>query len=447
MRLAQGFTVLDVASDLGDLQNLSIDVPLRLFGHKDTDWVSYKGPLRTLSEPPPLGMVLRPSWLRPLAVDTEPYVTEPLDSGLHDCELAAGGADQNIYALCMGELQLTLATHFVSSEGVLAISPRVWKFNTGKWDSENPNATGDWRAFFVSNVGASPIDVTEVRLDSETPEDWEVDPNCYSLTPAIGTLQPIEVTAVCIRHARATPGASEAELVVVSTGGTVKSTLIGSASDVDGDGVSDGEEWGPSGTDETFDGNGDGTPDGEQSDVASLHSADGDGYVTIAVTEGGAALEEVTAQPRPKDAGEWRWPWGYYAFQVTGVTGPVQVEMFLHEGSTADAATHYVKHGPIGPDQDPTYYAFEYDESAGTGAALNGDKIVLHFIDGQLGDQDWKEDEVIVDPGGPALEDDAAGGCSCRIADRASLVSNLGLGMLVFGLLIARRSRRKILSL
>jgi len=167
--------------------------------------------------------------------------------------------------------------------------------------------------------------------------------------------------------------------------------------------------------------------------------------VTIAVTEGGAALEDVTAHPHPTDAGKWRWPWGFYAFRVTGVTGAALVEMFLHEGSTTKLPTDYVKHGPAGPEEDPIYYPFEYDESSGTGATFEGNKISLHFIDGQLGDQDWKENAVIVDPCGPAVEADAGDGCSCRIADRASIVSNIGLGLLLVGLLMAGRSRRRIL--
>jgi MYXO-CTERM domain-containing protein len=180
--------------------------------------------------------------------------------------------------------------------------------------------------------------------------------------------------------------------------------------------------------------------------VASLHSADGEGYVTIAIAEGGGALEEVTPQEEP-NGGEWEWPWGFYGFRVTGVIGPVLVEMFLHEGSIDGSPTHYVKQGPLGPDQEPSFYHFEYDESEGTGATFDGNKVLLHFVDGHLGDHDWEENEVIVDPGGPVIlaegASDGASGCSCRIADRASVVSNLGLGLLVLGLLVSRRRRRR----
>ncbi len=434
--------LLEFPTGVRDIQVVAVSINLfDAYQDVNADWVTYQGPIRTTSDR--VGTIdVEPSFLVSQS-RIIPYVTEPIDPDVEDCTLAVGGAEETFYALCTRGTELVLATRFVSSEGVLRISPARWRFDTGMWAGA-ANATGDWRAFVLSNVGASPIEVTEVRLESETPEDWEVDASCYRRTPAIGTLQPIEVTAVCIRYARATAGRSEAELVIVSTGGTVKSTLIGSRFDADGDGVADEEEWGPDGTDEGFDGNGDGTPDAEQSNVASLHSADGDGYVTIAVTDGGAALEDVTAQPHPTDAGKWRWPWGFYAFRVTGVTGPALVEMFLHEGSTTQLPTDYVKHAPAGPEEDPIYYAFEYDESSGTGATFEGNKISLHFIDGQLGDQDWKENAVIVDPGGPAVEADAGDGCSCRIADRASIVSNVGLGLLLIGLLIARRSRRRI---
>jgi MYXO-CTERM domain-containing protein len=251
----------------------------------------------------------------------------------------------------------------------------------------------------------------------------------------------------CVRYVRSTPGRSEAKLIVTSDVGTAESVLIGGALfDSDDDGVADEEEWGPDRTDQSFDGNGDETPDSEQAHVASLHSHDDGAYVTIAVSEGGEALEEVTANAEPRDL-EWEWPWGFYAFHVTGVTGPVVVEMFLHEGGNGRAPVSYVKHGPQVPGSEPSYYAFEYDEGTETGALLEESKAELHFIDGQRGDHDWDENGVIVDPGGPAVEAEpghgSGGGCSCRVNHRKSLISNVGLGLLVFGLLWARRFRRR----
>ena len=280
-------------------------------------------------------------------------------------------AQDPIYALCAKGPTLTLATAVTLSQGVLSISPVLWKFIEGSWDDTEPLATGDWRAFFLSNLGEASLDVTDIRLTSEAPSDWVLDSQCGTL-PAIGTLEPGSARAVCVRYERAAPGTSRAKLIVESTGGNVKSTLIGGVLvDSDDDGVADEEEWGPDRNEQSFDGNGDGTPDGEQAHVASLHSADGAGYVTIAISEGGGSLEEVTPGEEPK-GGEWEWPWGFYAFRVTGFTGPVVVEMFLHEGRTDAPVSYYVKYGRQDRVGEPTYYVFEYEESAGTGAESQG---------------------------------------------------------------------------
>ena len=49
----------------------------------------------------------------------------------------------------------------------------------------------------------------------------------------------------------------------------------------DNDGLPDGEEQGPGGNDPNYDGNGDGTADSLQGNVASFHTYDNEGYVTL----------------------------------------------------------------------------------------------------------------------------------------------------------------------
>ncbi|MFC1766679.1 PKD domain-containing protein, partial [Planctomycetota bacterium] len=52
---------------------------------------------------------------------------------------------------------------------------------------------------------------------------------------------------------------------------------------------------------------------------------------------------------------------------------------------------------------DPTdhWYMFDYDGE--TGAEINGNKIVLHFVDGKRGDDDLTENGTVVEPGAPVV--------------------------------------------
>jgi len=46
-----------------------------------------------------------------------------------------------------------------------------------------------------------------------------------------------------------------------------------------------------------------------------------------------------------------------------------------------------------------------YDEVTGTGAVINDSEIVLHFVDGQRGDDDLTADAKIIEPGAPGFFD------------------------------------------
>ena len=117
--------------------------------------------------------------------------TEPFPESLEGCALAARPSEDPIYALCAKGPTLTLATAVTLSQGVLSISPVRWKFIEGSWDDTEPLATGDWHAFFLSNLGEASLDVTDIRLTSEAPSDWVLDGQCGSVRHRnLGARQP-----------------------------------------------------------------------------------------------------------------------------------------------------------------------------------------------------------------------------------------------------------------
>jgi hypothetical protein len=61
----------------------------------------------------------------------------------------------------------------------------------------------------------------------------------------------------------------------------------------------------------------------------------------------------------------------------------------------------YRKYGRTPDKHTPHWYDFMYDSQTGTGAVINNNCITLYFVDGERGDDDLTENQVIVDQGGP----------------------------------------------
>jgi hypothetical protein len=106
-------------------------------------------------------------------------------------------------------------------------------------------------------------------------------------------------------------------------------------------------------------------------------------------------------------------PDGLFQFTIQGVSpgGATTVEMILPVtmGLDPSMATFY-KFGPTPQNHTPHWYQFLYhqqtdtDDASTTGAQfLDSTHILLHFVDGQRGDDDLTANGVIVDPGGPAI--------------------------------------------
>ncbi len=172
--------------------------------------------------------------------------------------------------------------------------------------------------------------------------------------------------------------------------------------DSDNDGQADVLEQGPDGNDSNFDGNHDNTPDHQQANVTTLF-INATTAVTVALPNGSSfgnagELAEEIADPSGGNLPEGvTFPMGMLNIDVnTDENGHAVVEIFLPEGVSANSYYKYTK-TPDNP--TPHWYEFLYDGT--TGAIISGNKITLHFQDGQRGDNDLIEDGHIDDQGGP----------------------------------------------
>ncbi|NBB96452.1 MAG: hypothetical protein GVY16_12040, partial [Planctomycetes bacterium] len=166
--------------------------------------------------------------------------------------------------------------------------------------------------------------------------------------------------------------------------------------DTDGDGVDDAvEDGGPNGGD----GNGDSIPDADQPGVASLPTATGRGYMTLAVAGGCGELQQVGAvdpNALPADPAGNPYPSGLVEFRLPCETALVDVT--YHDADTLNFVTStYRKYGPITPGDVSTTAWYDFSDFA----VVVGNTWTLDLADDRLGD-DTGDDGVIVDQGGPA---------------------------------------------
>ena len=90
----------------------------------------------------------------------------------------------------------------------------------------------------------------------------------------------------------------------------------------------------------------------------------------------------------------YSYPYGLVRFTLNC---PAAVVTITFPGSVAGMT--YRKYGPTPDKPEPHWYDFMYDST--TGAEINGKQVVLHFLDGQRGDDFLTADGIIVDDGGP----------------------------------------------
>lgn len=170
--------------------------------------------------------------------------------------------------------------------------------------------------------------------------------------------------------------------------------------DDDSDGVSDAvEDAGPN----SGDGNGDGIADSIQDNVTTLPTVDNTAYVTLAAPSGTTLSDcQATGNPSPADApSQTSFPYGFFSFTITGVQPGGSTSLTLYLPADANVNTYY-KYGPTPDNTDDHWYTFLYDGT--TGAQINQAVITLHFVDGGRGDDDLAANGLVVDIGGPGLE-------------------------------------------
>ncbi len=202
--------------------------------------------------------------------------------------------------------------------------------------------------------------------------------------------------------------------------------------DSDADGIiNDIEDLAPNGGD----GNGDGVPDRRQARVASLPNLVDGAYITL-MSEPGTALVDVrpVANPSPGTVPPgFIFPVGFQAFVVRGLAPGDATTVTLLLPPHVVPETYY-KFGATAARPTPHWYAFRSDGI--TGAEMLNDRVHLHFVDGQLGDDDLVINGEIFDPGAVAvaalsspappvtpitLPPGGAGGGGCTLTPEASM--------------------------
>ena len=172
--------------------------------------------------------------------------------------------------------------------------------------------------------------------------------------------------------------------------------------DTDSDGLSDSVE---SGAPNNGDGNGDGVSDAQQLHVASFPNAANSRYVTLEVPEQTRIVNVQTMSRRPRRAepppAAAEFPIGFLDFTIRGLSPGQAVAATLHLPENVEINSYW-KYGPTPANSAPHWYEFNYDGETGAQFLETGE-IVLHFIDGQRGDDDLQSNGRIVDPGAPAM--------------------------------------------
>lgn len=141
------------------------------------------------------------------------------------------------------------------------------------------------------------------------------------------------------------------------------------------------------------DGNKDGVADSLQATVASVRLASTGDFVTI--DAGDLDLSDVQAVDASGIHPEgMNLPYGLFSFTLTDLApgGAATVRMLLPVGA------HPAGYFKVDPNSG-AFSRFEFDGT--TGAAIAGNIVTLHFVDGGRGDADGQANGVIVDPGGP----------------------------------------------
>lgn len=133
-----------------------------------------------------------------------------------------------------------------------------------------------------------------------------------------------------------------------------------------------------------------------------IAAATGNGNITLDTNSSGCAFTTWGAKTEAQadNDASYDYPYGLVEFTLNCAAADVTITF---PGSVAGMT--YRKYGPTPESHTPHWYSFMYDGT--TGARINGNQVVLHFVDGLRGDDDLQANGVIVDQGGPAVGNSA----------------------------------------
>ena len=267
----------------------------------------------------------------------------------------------------------------------------------------------------LANAGTKDLIFSDISITGADAGNFKSTNNCNLLAPGEFCQEIISFTSTTIGTSSATlqvstddPDTPVAILPIIATSST------------DSDGIPDAiEAAGPN----NGDGNQDGVPDSQQANVTTLPDPDGN-YLTVAAAPGTQFLGvSIDSSPAPEttptaDGATVTFPNGFISFLLDGipVRSSTTVSIFLPPNTPpVDSYFKYIWVLGDDPRTDPKrWYKFDFDGR--TGAEIQGNKIVLHFVDGGFGDSDLTENGRIFDPGGPAItrisNNSSGGGCS-----------------------------------
>jgi len=180
--------------------------------------------------------------------------------------------------------------------------------------------------------------------------------------------------------------------------------------DSDGDGIIDPvEDAAPN----NGDANEDGIDDRDQAGVASFATLTGS-YVLLEASAGDAlqgtqvlgqtfAMTTVDPFDPNNDLAGLEFLQGLFGTGLGGLA-PGGAAVITLTIPAADTPNGFYMYGPTASDATPHWYSFLYDGQTATGAAINGNVITLHFVDGGRGDADLQANGMITTAiGGAAI--------------------------------------------
>lgn len=145
------------------------------------------------------------------------------------------------------------------------------------------------------------------------------------------------------------------------------------------------------------DGNGDGILDAVQPNVASLRSAVNGQYVTLVVPAGLTLVSVQAVVPSAPPPAGHSLPYGLFQFEIHNVApgGDATLTWYIHG---TQPLSSYWKYGPTSDQPSVHWYSLPL---ALVESAPAGLQLMIHLVDGLVGDSDLVANGIIRDPGGP----------------------------------------------